>query len=261
MGHTRLNRSFLAEQERLLLGSLVCRLPGHVTPNHLTAAGLAGGAMAAAGFGACHFSNYFLTLAISGLFLNWFGDSLDGTLARYRKIERPHFGYFLDHSCDLIALTFIFIGLGFSPYFTLSSALFVLSMYLLVSSYTYLKVMIFRTHHLSYGGMGATELRLLIACWALFAAWAGPGLIAARFLNYPMIDAVIGVLWTLTFVAFMWIVRTDLAQLSDSSQEAASQHPRQIAPLGSTVQGNATRAEKLETAPTSDIVANSLAGP
>jgi phosphatidylglycerophosphate synthase len=253
--HTRLNGSFLAEQERLLLAWLVRRLPSSVTPNHLTIAGLIGGMLTAGGFGACHLSNYFIILAIFGLFLNWFGDSLDGTLARYRRIERPHFGYFVDHSSDLIAQTFIIIGLGLSPYFTLASALFMLSMYLLISSYTYLKVMILRTHHLSYGGMGATELRLLIACWALFAAWAGPGLIAAHFFNYPVIDAVIGVLWMLTFIAFMWIVRNDLSQLSDSSQEAASQHQPQIAPVGSTFQDNAARAEKLETAPTSVIVA------
>lgn len=261
MEHTRLNGGFLAEQERLLLRWLVRRLPSSVTPNHLTIVGLIGGMLTAAGFAVCHFSIYFITLAIFGLFLNWFGDSLDGTLARYRRIERPHFGYFIDHSSDLIAKTFIIIGLGFSPYFTLASALFVLSMYLLISSYTYLKVMVLRTHHLSYGGMGATELRLLVACWALFAAWAGPGLIAARFLNYPMIDAVVGVLWTLTFVAFIWIVRNDLSQLSDSSQEAASQHHPQIAPVGSSVQGNATQAEMLEAAPTSVTVANSLAGP
>ncbi len=251
MEHSRVNSSFLAEQERRVLQWLVTQLPGYVTPNHLTVVGLIGGVLTAAGFGACHVSNYFLIVAIFGLFLNWFGDSLDGTLARARKIERPHFGYFIDHSSDLIAQTFIMIGLGISPYFTLSSAFFALSMYLLISSYTYLKVMILRTHHLSYGGMGATELRILIACWALFAAWVGPGLIAARILNYLMIDVVVGVLWMLCFVAFMWTVRNDLTLFGEGPYDGASQqHPQpQLDPVESAIEVNADKMTRREIAP------------
>jgi archaetidylinositol phosphate synthase len=255
-----LNGSLLARHEQLLLGWLVRRLPNDVTPNQLTAAGLVGGVLTAAGFGACHISNDFLSVVIFGLALNWFGDSLDGTLARYRKIERSHYGYFMDHSTDLIAQTFTVIGLGFSPYFTLSSALFVLSMYLLMSSYTYLKVMILRTHYLSYGGMGATELRILIACWGLFAAWAGPGLITARLLNYPAIDAVIGVLWTLTFAAFMWIVRSDVSRLGDDLQENASQRQPNIALMEAGTQTKAELAMETDIAPLPAVAAGSLAG-
>jgi len=225
MEHHRVNRSVLAEQERRLLQWLVVRLPDSVTPDHLTLLGLFGAAMGALGFGACHLSNGFLVVVVAGLFLNWFGDSLDGTLARARKIERPQFGYFFDHSVDLIAQTFLIVGLGFSPYFTLPSALFALSMYLLMSSYTYLKVMILRTHHLSYGGMGATELRMLIAAWAMFGAWVGPGLVAARILNYSAIDVIVGSLWMLTFCAFMLIVRYDLTQFGESSLDSAGADP------------------------------------
>jgi phosphatidylglycerophosphate synthase len=252
------NCSILAEQERRVLKWVVRWLPGYVTPNHLTVGGLIGGVLAAAGFGACHVSNYFLIVAIFGLFLNWFGDSLDGTLARARKIERPHFGYFIDHSTDLIAQTFMMTGLGFSPYFTLPSALFALSMYLLISSYTYLKVMILRTHHLSYGGMGATELRILIACWAVFAAWVGPGLISARILNYPTLDVVIGVLWMLTFFAFMWTVRSDVALFSDGPHDAAGR--RQLAAAEMAVQANADKMMKPETAPRIGIAEAQLLG-
>jgi phosphatidylglycerophosphate synthase len=198
-----------------------------VTPDHLTWVGLLGAAIGALGFGACHLSNSFLVVATLGLFLNWFGDSLDGTLARSRKIERPHFGYFFDHSVDLIAQTFLILGLGLSPYFTLPSALFALSMYLLMSSYTYLKVMILKTHNLSYGGMGATELRIMMACWGLFAAWIGPGLTSSRLFGYPAIDVVIGTLWLATFLAFIWTVRQDLAQFNEHGLDPATpEHPR-----------------------------------
>ena len=205
----------------------------------MTLVGLVGAVLVGVGFVCAHISPFFVALAIVGLFLNWLGDSLDGTLARYRRIERPHFGYFIDHSCDLIAQTFIFIGLGLSPYFTLPSALFALSMYLLISSYTYLKVMILRTHHLSYGGMGATELRLMIGCWGLFAIWAGPGLISARVMHYRVIDAFVGALWLLTFFGFMWIVRCDLSKFGDFFGEGGerrhAQNDPEAAPIANGV--------------------------
>jgi len=207
--HVRVNNSFLATQERKALLWLAARTPSAVTPDHLTLLGLVGAVLVMAGFAACRLSPWFMSLAILGLFLNWLGDSLDGTLARHRKIERPDFGYFLDHSCDLISQTFIFVGLGLSPYFTVFSGLLALSMYLLMTSFTYLKVLILKTHHLSYYGMGATELRLLVAAWSFFALWYGPGLIDASFMGLRRIDITIFALWSLVFLAFMWKVWSD----------------------------------------------------
>lgn len=208
--HVRVNNSFLATQERKALLWLAARTPSAVSPDHLTLLGLVGAALVMAGFAACRLSPWFMSLAILGLFLNWLGDSLDGTLARHRKIERPDFGYFLDHSCDLISQTFIFVGLGLSPYFTVFSGLLALSMYLLMTSFTYLKVLILKTHHLSYYGMGATELRLLVAAWSFFALWYGPGLIDASFMGLRRIDITIFALWSLVFLAFMWKVWSDI---------------------------------------------------
>jgi archaetidylinositol phosphate synthase len=211
--HVRVNNSFLATHERNALRWLAARTPSAVTPDQLTLLGLAGAFLVLVGFAASGASSWFVSLAILGLFLNWLGDSLDGTLARYRNIERPDFGYFLDHSCDLISQTFIFVGLGFSPYFTLFSALLALSMYMLMSSFTYLKVLILKTHHLSYHGMGATELRLLLTAWALFALWYGPDMINARFMDLRRIDITIFVLWSLVFMGFMWKVWSDTRRL------------------------------------------------
>jgi archaetidylinositol phosphate synthase len=212
IAHERVNRGLLAEPERRALRWLAERTPAWITPDHLTAVGVAGAMLVMAGFLGTHISPFFFALVILGLLLNWYGDSLDGTLARYRAIERPHFGYLIDHSCDLISQTFIFVGLGFSPYFTLFSALLALSMYLLMTSYTYLKVMILGTHQLAYSGMGATELRVAIAGWGLLAIWAGPGLTGARYMGYPVLDEVIGGMWVLVFAGFMWMVRCDLSK-------------------------------------------------
>ncbi|OYY68772.1 MAG: hypothetical protein B7Y47_13295 [Sphingomonas sp. 28-63-12] len=208
--HLRVNNSFLGTHERNILLSLAARTPSTVTPDRLTLLGLVGAFVVMLGFAACRASPWFVSVAILGLFLNWLGDSLDGTLARYRKIERPDFGYFLDHCCDLISQAFIFLGLGLSPYFTLFSALLALSMYLLMTSFTYLKVLILKTHHLSYYGMGATELRLLVIAWALFALWYGPGLIDTQFMGVRVVDLTIFTLWSLVFLAFMWKVWSDV---------------------------------------------------
>ena len=208
--HVRVNNSFLATRERAILRWLAVRTPLQVTPDLLTLLGLFGAVLVMIGFAASLASNWFMCLAFFGLALNWLGDSLDGTLARYRKIERPDFGYFLDHSCDLISQTFIFVGLGFSPYFTVFSGLLALSMYLLMTSFTYLKVLILKTHHLSYYGVGATELRLLIIVWALFAVWFGPALIETRFMGPRIIDSVIFILWSFVFIAFMAKVWSDV---------------------------------------------------
>lgn len=207
--HLRINNSFLAIGERRALQWLVERTPVSASPDQLTLLGLVGAFLVLVGFAASHASPWFVSLAMLGLFLNWLGDSLDGTLARHRNIERPDFGYFLDHACDLVSQTLIFIGLGLSPFFTMFSALLALSMYLLMTSFTYLKVLVLRTHHLSYYGMGATELRLLLAVWVLFALWFGPSLLETRYVGLRVIDITVFAMWSLVFLAFVWKVWTD----------------------------------------------------
>lgn len=233
MASLRINDSILAVAERAALAALVRRLPATATPDQLTAIGLAGAIMTAAGFLLCWWSNAGLFPVVAGLFLNWFGDSLDGTLARYRGIERPHYGYFIDHSTDLIAHTLIIVGLGASPFFTIASALLVLSLYLLISSYTYLRVVTESVHRLSYGGMGATEFRILVAAWALFAAIVGPGVTTGRLCSFIALDLVIGVLSACTFAGFVGIVRKDLRRLQFEERAAAKPRAPAIEATGS----------------------------
>jgi phosphatidylglycerophosphate synthase len=190
---------------------------------------LFGAGLTLLGFIGCHWSNGFLVLVVGGLFLNWFGDSLDGTLARHRSIERPHYGYFIDHSSDLIAQTLIVVGLGVSPYFTLGSSLLVLSLYLLMSSYTYLRVVTEQVHRLSYGGMGATEFRLLVASWALFAAWLGSSATTAQAYGFVVLDLVIGGLSGLTFLGFVVVIQKDLARMQREEREIMESLPPALA--------------------------------
>ena len=136
--HVRTNGSPLASAERRALIHMAQRLPGWVTPDHLSGLGLAAMAGAGLSFWAAQYWMVGLIGVVLSLALNWFGDSLDGTLARVRKQERPRFGFYVDHVIDLAGATMLFCGLGASGFMSPLVALGVLSAYLLVSAEVYL---------------------------------------------------------------------------------------------------------------------------
>jgi len=113
--HTRVNHGLLTPLERPALAWLSERMPAWVSPDLLTALGFLGSLVIFAGYVLTSIDVRFMWLASFGLVINWFGDSLDGTLARFRKIERPRYGYFIDHAVDSVAEALVFIGLGFLP--------------------------------------------------------------------------------------------------------------------------------------------------
>ena len=104
-----------------------------------------------------------LWLAVAGYVVHWFGDSLDGSLARFRKIERPRYGYFLDHSCDGLATTLLVVGIGLSPYVELEVALIALAGYLLMSIHAFLSVRVLGELRLSTGVPHLSARLVLIA--------------------------------------------------------------------------------------------------
>jgi len=154
--------SLLARQERNLLNLLCRKMPYTVTPDWLTVVGLIGAVIVFVGYIATEIHPLFFWFASFGLVVQWFGDSLDGSLARYRRIERPKYGYFLDHSADAIAVFLIVTGLGLSPYIHLSAALFSLVGYLLMCIYVFLSNHVTGNFKLSFMALGPTELRMFI---------------------------------------------------------------------------------------------------
>jgi archaetidylinositol phosphate synthase len=120
----RIQQNILAMAERRLLDWLCARVPAKVTPDLMTATGVLGWVAVAAGYALSPFHLVWLWLAIVGFCINWFGDSLDGSLARFRKTERPNFGYFIDHSLDAIGNFAIALGLAASSFVRLDVALF-----------------------------------------------------------------------------------------------------------------------------------------
>ncbi|MEW5982280.1 MAG: CDP-alcohol phosphatidyltransferase family protein [Acidobacteriota bacterium] len=166
--HVRQHGSLLAGPEKRALVWMAKRMPGRVNSDHLSALGLAamvgvglsfwlGGSVPAAG----------LPLVVVFLALNWFGDSLDGTLARVRNRQRPRYGFYVDHVIDITGTTVMIAGLALGGFLSWTIALAVLSAWLLVSAESFLATHTRGIFRMSFGWFGPTELRILIAIGAI----------------------------------------------------------------------------------------------
>ena len=154
--------SMLAAGEKRTLIWLAERMPGWVNSDHLTALGF--GAMFAAGlfYWAASWDRRALLAVIAALAVNWFGDSLDGTLARVRNRLRPRYGFYVDHITDAVGTFFLMGGLALSSFMTPYIALGLLIAYFLLSIEVYLTTYTIGSFHLSFWSFGPTELRLLL---------------------------------------------------------------------------------------------------
>jgi len=152
----------LAEPERRLLRAIAVRLPAWVTSDLLTLTGVVGALGAGVAYALSGLSPTWLWAASALLLVNWFGDSLDGTLARVRRAERPRYGYYLDHVVDAFATAAIGLGVGFSPYVPLSVALAGVVAYLVMSINVYLESTALGVFRLGYGRIGPTEGRIVL---------------------------------------------------------------------------------------------------
>lgn len=167
IGVLRVHQSFTAVRERAILNWLCRRMPPWVTSDGLTALGVAGAGLTGLGFALGRFSPHFAALAIVGIVLNWLGDSLDGSLARYRKCERPQYGFFLDLVADSVAIALITLGIGFSPFAHMVPALTVLAAYYLLMILSMIVCLATGVFKISFGRVGSTEIRLFIVACAL----------------------------------------------------------------------------------------------
>jgi archaetidylinositol phosphate synthase len=193
----RINESILGTLERPALAWMARRLPAGVTPNHLTAIGYLGSWIAAAGYVASSGSLQYLWLACLGLLLHWAGDSLDGTVARLRNIERPRFGFFVDHTSDLFSQTIVFLSVGISPCAHFAVACLGLIAFLSAFVHTLIHAHVRDTMRITYFGFGATEIRALLLAGNLLTlafgvvdvgGWVG---LPAPLRPFSMFDAVI----------------------------------------------------------------------
>lgn len=196
----RIHMSLLAEPERRLLLRLADHLPDWVTPDGLTLLGVVGAALVLFSCVVAHLNSVLLVLGVLGLALNWFGDSLDGTLARRRGIERPRYGFYIDQFSDVVGHLMILGGLGLSPVMRLDTAMLALLASLLTMFYGHLRLPFDRSWQVAQHAVGPTELRILM----------GTGLLIGGLYCVPSIVTRIGTLTlfdligTIAFGAGLW---------------------------------------------------------
>jgi archaetidylinositol phosphate synthase len=160
----REHKSVLAESEKRLLIRIAGRLPHWINSDHLTFIGAA----AMLGIGACFWAGGgALWLVIPLLAVNWFGDSLDGTLARVRHHERPRYGYYVDHVLDAVGFAALFGGLVLGGHMSVALGLGFLAAYYLLVIEISLATHARGTFKLSFWKVGPTELRILLAAGVL----------------------------------------------------------------------------------------------
>ncbi|MGA9062964.1 MAG: CDP-alcohol phosphatidyltransferase family protein [Terracidiphilus sp.] len=165
----RVNQALTARIEKRALQWMAERAPGWVSSDQLTVLGL--GAQIGAGicYALSRFDRWVLLLAIVCLALNWLGDSLDGTLARVRRQERPRYGFYVDHMVDILGAVALMCGLGCSGLLHWPTAIAMLIAFLVLSSESYLATYTLSRFELSQGIFGPTEIRILLAMGSLAA--------------------------------------------------------------------------------------------
>jgi phosphatidylglycerophosphate synthase len=169
--HVRENNGLLADAERRALIWIAQRIPRRINSDHLSALGLSAMLGSGLSFAAFVLTPWAAWGVVLSLALNWFGDSLDGTLARVRGHQRPRYGYYVDHVIDLAGSTFLMAGLAVSGLMSPLIAAAMLAAYLLVSAETYLATHSRGVFRMAVLGFGPTELRILVAIGALRAAY------------------------------------------------------------------------------------------
>jgi len=146
--------------EPAALGWLTPRMPLWVTPDMLTTVGCAGAIMTFFGYALSAYEPHFLWLASLGLIVNWFGDSLDGSLARYRRIERHRYGFYLDNAVDVAQQILVSVGFALSGWIRPDLCYLALASFFAMSILTLLRARAFSTYQVTYAGFGPTELRV-----------------------------------------------------------------------------------------------------
>src|SRR5271165_6301135 len=187
---SRVNDSFVASTERQVLAAIAASLPEWVSPDKLTVLGVLGGAITGISCLATYVNMNFLYIAVIGVVINWFGDSLDGSLARFRGIERKIYGLYLDRCSDIASHFMMLFGLGLSPLMHLNTALMALLGSTLVMFYQLVKLPFSNTWEVSHFGWGPTETRLVIVACFLFIAWFGSPSIVTPVGDLTLMDGV-----------------------------------------------------------------------
>lgn len=238
--HVRINQALLSFLERPALRWMASRAPLWATPDVMTAFGTLASilifvsyVMVGKDFKAGQDNlryNWWLIMASLGFVLNWVGDSLDGTIARYRHIERPRFGFFLDHSIDALSAVLMFLGIGFSGLGNLQITTFALVGYLLLMINVYLKTYVSGVFVMTNIGLGPTEIRIIAIIVNVFYFFKGqiylnpktfPGMFLPEYTT--LMTLVMGVIGFILVTYFLVQSILDAKGLSHVDEKAKAQ--------------------------------------
>ncbi len=170
----RVQASFVTAAEKRVLAWLAARMPAWVNPDLLTVLGFAAQIMVGVSYALSRYRSQWLLWAVLFLAVNWFGDSLDGTLARFRNRQRPRYGFYVDHVIDAIGSAALMIGLALSGYMSPIVAMGLLVAFLLLAVETYLATYTVGKFHLSFFNLGPTEIRIVLAIGNIAVYVRGP---------------------------------------------------------------------------------------
>lgn len=218
----RVNDILLGPLERPALEFLCKHMPSWVMPDHLTVLGVLAGFLIGVSYYLTSYDKNFLWLASFGLVIHWFGDSLDGNLARYRKIERPKYGYYVDHIVDAYVTTVICVGIGLSAYVGLAFAMFDLAAYLLMSVMTYITTNVTGVFKISYGKFGPTEIRVVIILANLYFYFGPNPILNFTYFQITFYNFMAAVV---AFLLFMYFIVFSLKQIRELAKIEPARKP------------------------------------
>ncbi len=211
--------TFTGPWEKKILRKLALAVPDKVTPDHLTLLGIFATLISAAAYLLTWQSRWWLFLASFGFVLNWYGDSLDGTLARVRHIERERYGYFVDHLADALTTVVICLAFGLSPLMQFEIALMLAIGYLLLNVYVHVCAYTHGEFRISYMKLGPTEVRLaIIIVNTVLFFWSGDVLLFRG--NYLTIMDLGGLLFSVAFMAIFLVMSIKTALNLDKLDRA-----------------------------------------
>jgi phosphatidylglycerophosphate synthase len=216
----RVLETLTSSAEKRALIWMAERMPAWVTSDMLTYLGIAGSAIMFAGYWLSNQNPAWLWLSTFGLFVNWIGDSTDGTLARVRHTERPKYGFYIDHTADVISEALVFLGLGVSPFVRFDLAALAYIGYLAMSVLVYVRTCVDGVFKISYSRLGPTELRIVLAVVNTLMFFFGAPRIALGGVDLTIYDAFVAVLAAGLGLAFLLSMAKGLRELADIDRPA-----------------------------------------
>ncbi len=219
----RHNEGVLQVFERPVLRWLSAAMPGWVTPDMLTALGFLGSIIAAGAYALAARDPAMLWLSSVGIVVNWFGDSLDGNVARFRGIERPAYGFFIDNTTDILEYALFAIGMGLSGYVRWELCFASLSAFFMMMLLGLIKSRVMDVFQISFGGMGLTEVRIVFIVINAFMYFIPPKpfLIGTVTTTYPN---VLTVAWIIAQVGTFLLVMVKTARRLAAQEPPPSRH-------------------------------------